>query len=681
MARIIPAKPRGRPNKSFAAFYKVLKTMPDDFTAWLSLESQPEKRPHVFLVWRDRHAFLIQVAETSQQLAESALQSDFFNQNEALSPEDLGKPESDLLDNFVARSADLLGPLEGRLPLKRIVVFPNVSEGTVDEVVMLRGGETGASYLGLHQMQNEHFTRRLEALAAAALPEPGLHHLRRAFTPESEVPDSFIPRIPADRNTTPNLPSCFLDFDQERCVKNDIDLSPEHADIVGETSAQVRLVTGVAGSGKSLVLLYRALLSARLHPDARVLVLTHNRPLRFELERRSRHIAEVPGLAKLPGNLTCTTFFQWAAKCLRSWEEQMWWPADIERAVSRIKESLPSLERLSTAFLTDEIGWIKDHRLLSKELYLNADRTGRGASLRGPQREEMWSLFRDYQHKLEEKHATDWHNIALRFHKAAVEEKSLEFPCYDAVFVDEAQFFAKSWFEIVGAALKPGGHLFLAADPTQGFLRRRQSWIAAGIKVRGRTIKLSQAYRNTRAILRFAREFYESRRDADENEADLNVPDDTLLAAISEEGEPPVVIKVPSPQDEIARAANEALALRDGGLRPGKLLVLHANSALEAPLRAALERQLGGGQVHDAKSGCVPPTAFCSVTTLNAATGLEAPVVMLLGMDHLLEGEEDTRLSEEERRDLRLDHTRMLYMGFTRAGQRLIVLSSALETV
>jgi hypothetical protein len=668
MAKIIPAKPRGRPNKAFAAFYKVLKTLPDDFTAWLSLENSAGNRPHVFLVWRERHAFLIQVAETTQQLAESALQGDFFKQDEALRPEDLGRLESELLEGFVARSTDLLGPLAGDLPLKRLVVFPNVSEGTVDEVVMLRGGEAASSYLGLHQMPPAHFARRLEALASAALPEPGLHHLRRAFTPESEVPDSFVARTRMDRNTAPDLPPCFLDFDQEWCVKNDLDLLPRHEEITAETPASVRLVTGVAGSGKSLVLLYRALLSARLHPEARVLVLTHNKPLRHELERRSKRLAE------LPLNLSCTTFFQWAAKSLGSWEERMWWPADIERNVSRLKESFPSLENLSTAFLADEIGWIKDHRLLGRELYRNADRSGRGTSLRGNQRDEMWGLFHAYQHEQKRKRATDWHNIALRFHEAAVLEKSLPFPCFDAVFVDEAQFFAKSWFEVVSAALKPGGHLFLAADPTQGFLRRRQSWIAAGIEVRGRTTRLTQAYRNTRAILRFARVFYESRLDPEDNESDLNVPDDEMLASISEEGEAPVVIHVPSPQEEIARAVNEALALRDRGLQPGKLLLLHANSSLEVPLRAALEWKLGSGMVHDAKSGPLPPGAFCTVTTLNAATGLEAPVVILLGMDHLLDGEEDLRLSRDERRDLRRDHTRMLYMGFTRAGQRLVIL-------
>ena len=216
----------------------------------------------------------------------------------------------------------------------------------------------------------------------------------------------------------------------------------------------------------------------------------------------------------------------------------------------------------------------------------------------------------------------------------------------------------------------------LAADPTQGFLRRRQSWIAAGIDVRGRTTRLLRAYRNTRSILRYAREFYESRRDPAENEADLNVPNDEQLAAIGEAGEAPTELHVPGPQEEIARAANEAFDLRQRGLQCGKLLILHANSSLETSLRGALERKLGQGQVHDAKAGRTPSTAFCTLTTLHAATGLEAPVVILLGMDHLLESEEDSRLSAEERRDLRRDHTRMLYMGFTRAGQRLVVIRS-----
>ena len=546
----------------------------------------------------------------------------------------------------------------------------DAAEDSVFATLAKHGGHTLLKTIGLHQVQTAHFTRRLEALAAAELPKPGLIHSRRAFTPESEVPAGFVARTSMARSTAADLPACFLDFDQEWCVKNDLDLLTQQEKLVAETPTSVRLVTGVAGSGKSLVLLYRALLSAKLHPQARVLVLTHNKPLRFELERRSKVLAE------LPRNLTCTTFFQWAARSLGSWDERMWSPRDTERTLFRLKEDCPLLEKLSTAFLTDEIGWMKDHRLLRQDLYRDADRSGRGTSLRGGQREEMWTLFHAYQQAMKSEGATDWHNIALRFHDAAVVEKTLRFPHFDAVFIDEAQFFAKAWFEVVNAALKPGGHLFLAADPTQGFLRRRQSWIAAGIEVRGRTTRLSQAYRNTRSILRFAREFYESRVDPNENEADLNLPDDAQLAAIREEGEVPVVAYVPDTQDEIARAVNAALALKDGGLLPGKLLVIHANSSLESALRRALERRLGVGMVHDAKSGPVPVEAFCTVTTLNAATGLEAPVVILLGMDHLLESENDIRLSDGERGELRRDHTRMLYMGFTRAGQRLVVIRS-----
>jgi hypothetical protein len=200
-----------------------------------------------------------------------------------------------------------------------VVVFPNVLEGTVDEVVMLRSSGTDTSYLGMHQVPSGHFARRLEAMAEAALPEPGLAHLRRVFTPESVVPTPFVPRLPADRNTeAPVPPPAFLDFDQEWCVKNDLELLSER-------------------------------------------------------------------------------------------------------------------------------------------------------------------------------------------------------------------------------------HLFLAADPTQGFLRRRQSWIAAGIDVRGRSTRLKRPYRTTQAILRFARDFHLGRGTSDDTGEDLNIPDDAQISSIVEEGLEPSIIHVPTP--------------------------------------------------------------------------------------------------------------------------------------
>jgi hypothetical protein len=58
-------------------------------------------------------------------------------------------------------------------------------------------------------------------------------------------------------------------------------------------------------------------------------------------------------------------------------------------------------------------------------------------------------------------------------------------------------------------------------------------------------------------------------------------------------------------------------------------------------------------------SSCAGEARFdVAVTTLVAATGLEAPVVIHLGIDRLSESEKDIRLAEGERGDLRRDHKR-----------------------
>lgn len=61
------------------------------------------------------------------------------------------------------------------------------------------------------------------------------------------------------------------------------------------------------------------------------------------------------------------------------------------------------------------------------------------------------------------------------------------------------------------------------------------------------------------------------------------------------------------------------------------------------------------------------------VCTLNAATGLESPIVFLTGVHTLFEEVQSVRLSEDERHDLIRDNTRKLYMALTRAGQRVVL--------
>ena len=107
---------------------------------------------------------------------------------------------------------------------------------------------------------------------------------------------------------------------------------------------------------------------------------------------------------------------------------------------------------------------------------------------------------------------------------------------------------------MIKLSLAPGGHLFLCADPNQGFLRSRLSWKRAGLDVAGRTKKLRNAYRTTRAMLEAAHQVL-SGATSDDPEEFLR-PDYSHM----EMGAPPVLLQVASAQDAVDRVANEITA-------------------------------------------------------------------------------------------------------------------------
>jgi hypothetical protein len=208
-------------------------------------------------------------------------------------------------------------------------------------------------------------------------------------------------------------------------------------------------------------------------------------------------------------------------------------------------------------------------------------------------------------------------------------------------------------------------HLFVVADPTQGFLGRGSSWKALGLEARGRTHLLRHSYRTTREILQFATLFYRLRL-ADEKDDDILTPDLLHMP----EGAFPQIIPLASPQDEIARIANEVAELIHEGFPRRHILILHVNGPGAKGLIQAINHRLGKDAAMDPKN--TYPGDYIRVTTLNAGAGLESPIVFLVGLRELFEEEQSLRLADEEREDLIRDHTRKIYMAATRAGQRLV---------
>ena len=498
--------------------------------------------------------------------------------------------------------------------------------------------------------------------SGVVLSSDSLARWRSAAVPETVI-DSPWKRKGPKRNTAGSTSPLLLDYKQERCARLDLEPDPEAAPLVRDL--RLRLITGVAGCGKTLVLVHRAALLATHFPKARVLLVSFNRPLINDLRRRLE-------LIKAADRVECLTFNQWLHRAA-PFEGEVISEPEILRWIERERQPLASLSKLSVEWLRDELRWMCDHAL-ADEAYLTAVRKGRGTRLSTHQRRDLLTLLHRFRAHLRQQKLADWSEWPLRLREASPPSLSRE--SFDHLLIDEAQFFAPVWLELLRGSLMPGGHLFLCADPTQGFLKRRQSWSEVGLEVRNRSVRLDRPYRSTRAILEFARDFYHHR--LPEDDEPLNLPAPEWLETL-EPGVAPLLSPGGPPQDQLRLLESDLRMLLKQDTPPGHILVLVAGRRLHAKAVVQhLNTRLGTETAALAKDDHAPAESI-TVAHLMAATGLERPIVFLLGLDDLLAEENNPLLTTEEAAEQRQSITRQIYVGITRAMERVVIYSDGLS--
>lgn len=650
MATILPNNPAGAYSPETLRVFRLLKALPERFTVWQRLALRDAGGPDFWVRDQDGRGALLAVAGTTLAAVRAARQVGLFGAS--LAP---GAREEAALAAFLAALNP--PPTEMPTPLPGLVLFPAVPQAELE--LALDPPPPGIRRGAKDDLTPERFAAWLEAQLGSLLAVAQTEALRRAFAPEVVVPAQLTVRQPSARVTGAALSEYLLSYNQERVLKHDLDLSAEAE--AASDDLRVQLVSGVAGSGKSLILLYRARLLRQFFPRKRLLVLTHNKPLILDLKWRYQLLAGGD-----PG-VEWRTFQGW---CRANWPAAEPQPTLIglgeRRAlISRVWQQHLAASALSPELLQDEIDWLKDRLITTRQGYLEADRAGRGFALREAMRERVYAAIHAYQAELQARGLTDFGDVPRRIWRALIEEGA-PFPRYDVVLIDEAQFFAPIWFEIVRRVMDPQhGQLFMVADPTQGFLKRRQSWLASGLSVRGRTQRLERCYRTTREILAFATHFYQLRLPGD---------DEALVMAnlqLAPEGLPPEVIALTSEQDELTRVLNEVRALVVQGVPLGHILVIHADWQGASRALERLRAEFGAARVaHPRHQAAAQHLRVCQ---LDSVTGLESPIVFLMGTHRFVEAEGSLRITEEERAERVRDTTRRLYMAMTRAGQRLVL--------
>ncbi len=673
MARILPDPLVGTFTPEVLRVHRALRAIPgDDFMVWVGLPLEGSAdRPHFLIVHEESTAFVVAVSGATESEVEEQVHGGLFApQSQEVGAEPLrsvGELERARVRAFIAAaSAPQSGTTQeksGPPAVYGFVLFPNASHALLQQQ-WAENPADGCYWLGEEYMGAEKLAACFRRLAKGGLQERQLAQLRSQFSPETVVPPRFAARGNIDRNVAAGFTPLLLDYEQESWAKNRLRLSDE-ARAVAESpaeSGEASLVTGVAGSGKSLVLLFRACTQAKLDGKSRALVLTHNKALRFELEARFGELGR-------PANVEWHNFFSWvSANSPRNAPEIFQYKDRTALVIAASRASGAGETPQWIQFLEDEFDWMQDRGVTEHGKYLAVERVGRGVRLTSDQREQVHRIYVRYVGLLKARNGEDWSGRALRFWRA-VEARQLRLTGYDYIYVDEAQFFAPIWLRTLRMALKPNGRLLLAADPTQGFLKRRQSWVACGLDLRGRSTRLRKSYRNTREILEFAAQFYRTRL-AEEEESDINLPDGVELSS-AEPGDAPSIIALTSRQDEVTRVINEVNAhcARGGSLE--SVLVLVAIGQQFGVVYNGLAEAFGESRVADARK--TSGQGRLRVCTIDAGTGLEAPVVFVMGGAELLEREGDLQMSADQRGETLRDNTRRLYMGFTRAGMKLFV--------
>ena len=140
----------------------------------------------------------------------------------------------------------------------------------------------------------------------------------------------------------------------------------------------VSIINGVAGSGKTLILLYRLRMLHSRFPNHNFLILTHNRPLIRDIQARYELLT-----GDLPKNISWKAF---NAFCRRYWPEQEYpWIDPIgqterERIAQHILEKYFSGMSIHLESFMGEIDWFKDQIPMDKSKCLEAEK-GRGFRL------------------------------------------------------------------------------------------------------------------------------------------------------------------------------------------------------------------------------------------------------------------------------------------------------------
>ncbi|HEY8589711.1 MAG TPA: UvrD-helicase domain-containing protein [Naasia sp.] len=461
-------------------------------------------------------------------------------------------------------------------------------------------------------------------------------------------------------------------------------LHPEQRRYVDRSYTGPFRLSGGAGTGKTVVLVHRARRLARSNPQARIVLTTFTTNLADSLRESLAQLdPRVPQAAQLgePGvfiagvDALAAAVIRGAGGEIASavtavlGEERSnpngRVPGTRWRAVLDTSNTDLSPEIANETFLSGEYSLIVLPNIVRSESdYLRVRRPGRGVALDRSKRAAVWSLISAYRAQNRIDGTLDFAEAAA----VAAARLQATTPLADHVLVDEGQDLSPTHWQLLRALAADGGDdLFVAEDSHQRIYGPRTVLGRYGIRIVGRSRRLTLNYRTTAQNLHYAMTILDGAEYTDLEEQ----PEATGYRS-ARSGPTPSVEQVDSLTGELDTIAARIRSWLDEKTTPETIAVLVQDRFQRERVVTGLAERGVAVRAVDREQ---PSPGKPLVMTMHRAKGMEFTKVVLADVTHRSDSEAArlARTDASGRQDAELRARSLVYVAATRARDELSV--------
>lgn len=465
-------------------------------------------------------------------------------------------------------------------------------------------------------------------------------------------------------------------------------LHPEQRKYADRSYSGPFRLSGGAGTGKTVVLLHRARMLARRSPNARVVLTTFTTnladQLRTDLERLDAGLSYASGLAEagifVQGvDALASAVLRRAGTDVASDTEAVLGVATTQvhgrtagtawrDALEAAGAALPPALRSDHFMNAEYEQTVLPNRITSRETYYKVRRPGRGVALDRAKRAAVWNVIETYRAQARIAGSVDFAEAATiaaaHLQRVAATEGMF---VADHVLVDEGQDLGPGRWQLMRALVdEHADDLFIAEDSHQRIYGHRIVLSQVGIRIVGRSQRLTLNYRTTAQNLAYALNVLRGG-----NYVDLEEAGESSAAYRSARSGPlPQLIPCATLSDELDRAADLIRSWIAETDAPETIAVLVREQRQRDRLVIGLAER--GVTVRAVDREHIKPGQPVAMT-MHRAKGTEFSKVLLFGIDEgaIPRSLRDEQYAEDAWSDALLRERSLLYVAATRARDEL----------